>query len=1020
MTRLNIHTKYIWQQILVLLLCSICTISCTDDFERSQIEKTGSNINLHLKLKSATVVETRSVQDDAFVDPATIYLLVFDGNTDDAKLTDWSNSTYIDQNENGTFHFASKLKETTEERYIYVIANSAVVLTEMINTGNWSANVTTLAEVRRGLKKHPLPQFAGIIFQQPQTHPMITETPVLVSSITSNVRIGSQDDAIELSRNTVKITLHNQTNDQTFSIEGANLINAPESGYIFPNVATDPLASAIARKPYGGGDTSGADTERTIINRSGDELPPLYCYESAAQASTNTFVIVKVNYRGITGYHRINLLAKDDKAQLDLKRNFHYRIQILKVVSPGYRSALEAMNSDGLSNDIDYDIKVQDPDSHEIVTNGKEYMGLSNSKLYVYKSGTVNDILAATLTYSVNSNWRNGSISLPSGVTLSRGTTTLAATSGNDTIIKRDIYISLNSAFRQGSITFRFGDLAQSLSVEKSEKNISAFNEPVVFSKAVVGNTTASTSWLKLSDDAESYDPQQNQSVVSQQGDIYVHFDTNIGFEDQVRDRNAELFVAYGDDNGRAKVILTQEKFDIYNNPVPIEPFTYVGTFHRADETGERIIRIASDPKFIGPNYRWTATVVHGDFIRLSSKPSDDPGISNHPYGRGDNPSWKTKDEIEANSNQYIKNPEDWSTSIHGTASTVSGSSMGSVYFRISLTSKLPGGAMAPPRYGLVALSHASGTHFIYVRQGEAADYLMRPEDPVHKEYSPGGALIYDGWVNGSRPLATQFTPFNLTDPGKGTGRVQKAAKAYNFVKYPSQGGYYFLQSSLDAYHPASSTADIGNKAPAASAPYRPDLLESCPPGYRRPRDGSDEIIRKASFDNTGDATTPKAEISEIRQSLWLYPRNYGATQTNNKSNFRYGYYADGYFDRHEIKMPAVGNQNKDNSAVWANIDPTDTDAYYNIAFAGVLLFNPYNHASLFVPQSGNYVNRTYATAYPGEVVGAGDVGVLATSTLSSSIGFWSAWFGYVTRFDVADNYVNANEIAIAIRCVKE
>lgn len=1009
--------KYIWLCFTFLLLLLLS--SCSDEIERNKIESQHTNVSLHLKLKSATIVQTRSGHDDAYVDPSSIYLLVFDGDSDNAKLTDWSNSTYIDQSENGTFYFASKLQETSEQRYIYIIANASIILSEWIHSGGWAPNVTTLGQVRHGLKKHPLPQFAGIIYQQPQLHPMISEQPVSISSIGSNVRIGTVDDAIELTRNTAKVTVHNQTNDPSFSIEGANLLFVPESGYIFPGMVSDLSTTPIARHHYGGGNDSGADLEHTIASRSGNDITPLYCYESMAATCDNTALIIKVTYRGITGFHRVNLVDNVEKKQLDLKRNHHYQVRILKIQSPGYRTAIEALAGEAISNDIDYEIYIQDPDSHEIVTNGKEYMGLSNSKLIVYKDGAVDDILATTLTYSTNSYWSNGTIVLPAGVSLSRGTTTLPATAGTDTIIKRDLYISLNNTFRSGKITFRFGNLAQTLTIEKSDKNVSAFSTPIVLSKAVVGNTSTNTAWLKLSDSFDSYNAQNNQSIISENGDVYMHFDSNIGFEDQVQNRQAELFVAYGDDKGRAKVIVTQEKFDIYNNPVPIEPFTYVGTFHRADETGERIIRIAANPKYIGPNYQWTATVVHGDFIRLSSKPSDDPGISNHPYGRGDQPAWTTKDAIEANCNQYIKNPADWSTSIQGTATEVSGSNMGSVYFRISLTSKLPGGATAAPRYGLVALSHASGTHFIYVRQGEAEDYLMRPEDPVHKEYSPSGSLIYDGWVSGNRPLAAQFSPFNLTDPGMAMGRVRKTARSYGFVKYPSQGGYYFLQSTLDAYHPASSTGNAGGYPASATAPYRPDLLESCPPGYRRPRDGSDDIYRTSSYNNTGDATTPKAEISEIRQSLWLYPRNYGATQTNNKSNFRYGYYADGYFDRHEIKKPTVGNKNEDNSAVWANIDGS-SDAYYNIAFAGTLLFNPYNHASLFIPKPGIYFNRNFATTSPLQIEGAGNVGVITTSTLCNGANFWSAWFGLVNVHDVADNYVNSNDVAVSIRCVKD
>jgi hypothetical protein len=94
------------------------------------------------------------------------------------------------------------------------------------------------------------------------------------------------------------------------------------------------------------------------------------------------------------------------------------------------------------------------------------------------------------------------------------------------------------------------------------------------------------------------------------------------------------------------------------------------------------------------------------------------------------------------------------STTLNGTPQS------GHIRFRIGLQKSYTATNTYPARYAVVVIflynEQITRVHKLYLRQGEGADYLMRPTDPVN-----GGEM-----VNGSlRPLASKFSPYNLTVP---------------------------------------------------------------------------------------------------------------------------------------------------------------------------------------------------------------------------------------------------------------
>ena len=338
----------------------------------------------------------------------------------------------------------------------------------------------------------------------------------------------------------------------------------------------------------------------------------------------------------------------------------------------------------------------------------------------------------------------------------------------------------------------------------------------------------------------------------------------------------------------------------------------WVGTFHRWNQTGERIIKMRNTGE-------WTATVVQGDdFILLDSHPTQDVN-------------WGTALAALGNDVNF-----DDTYPVSGTATTVSGS--GIVYFRVGIRNALAR-LDVQPRYGLIEVATHEDVQKIYVRQGEAADYVMRRQDS-----NPANS-------NFPRPYAMRFSPFNLTDPQRGTGGnfiashndyvLGGALDSRLFTDYPTQAGYFFKWNlgagkDLKVYHPVNTIQSVNGWTTATKGNWD-KLLDPCPPGYRHPNDS----LRSPLY-------------SEFRQSLYATPDGdtYGPAHPDHIhiDNSLWGFYADGFFDRLPVETSPNGIVSTTVSYHALNLA---APANAEIAYAGRLFYNPTTFSSLFLPAPG-------------------------------------------------------------------
>lgn len=366
-------------------------------------------------------------------------------------------------------------------------------------------------------------------------------------------------------------------------------------------------------------------------------------------------------------------------------------------------------------------------------------------------------------------------------------------------------------------------------------------------------------------------------------------------------------------------------------------PNTFVGAFWKSNQIGERIIRIPfGQIPNAKTNGRWKAFVLwkdaqwEEDDILFSTSPSTDTGIT-----------WDSKTEHPMDMNTY-----DLKNIVDGSSYTGIGimNRANPILFRMGLKTQYKPTADKPARYAVVALVYEQNNkfnyHFIYIRQGEEADYIMRTNESGNE---------FSDMPN--RPKAKKFAAYNLTGPIDTKLNINRAT----FTSYPSQSGALFQWANYNnkikiqlgnyknyvfkpyefnyPYWPTDVT--LTKKSSESYWYYYGRDFNISPINYKRPQDGDTKknVIENNLYNNADESYDVNSEISasnsEFKQSLMAKVN----TETDNAV---FGYYADGFFDRRAIDP---------NNCVAAGTP--------QIASIGKLFYNPATYASIFLPAAG-------------------------------------------------------------------
>ena len=1069
---------------LFALLLLIIQSACTDRIETpnmgidSDVPEGMVRLRINTTIEGESVVVTRSTTPDATESAltGTHYVLVFDkaaDGSDDPQLTQPPAIATWDANGGGTGVGRLKvdLFQDGTERYICVLANVSPTHFVWLESQDAGTQYSTYSKIRARLT-NILPT-TNVKISKPLPLSGWAETATKLEVSTTSTPPTQLTPSVHLTRSVARIDVSGT--DADFTIYGAGVANCPRTGYhlpaadnsvhvwdattmtqcdIIPNTSnTTEYKALLYTNEHGGG-----------IN-SANELPlrVVVMGQPATGATSPT-------------YYGIDIVYPDPldatKRSMKVERNFNYTIKFKNVSKGGYATYEEAARASAFNNDLGVEIIVTDPYAHDITTNGRQYLGVTNTEYVLYPFPLPTNVIepistnlhVVSFTYTCDPTWSSGTITLTEGLSLPSSISPQLAVSNN--AVQRDLLVNMSSKFTSGKIILHIGNLRKEIKVRRMNPTSSGGNvlsnyyegapqkdseKAPEFREYKIGeviNFSDATSWLKVATtDDVSGEAALSNRVVTGQGGIFVHVAHNFSYDAggtsaPTAPREASIYLS-GDAQGeRIRVHVQQSAADIYTGTAQIKPFSYVSAFWRANQTGERIIRMYAsmdareyntpirtlnsnwgNPKSIAYLW-WQADVVAGrEWIVLDDGPSKDPNVKKYtgtntpnPYGIGDN--GVTGDAVEA----YQIDSKKRSV---GYVGDIDKGSENYIFFRIGLTGKL-GGPAATPRYGLVIISYGTapgkidGYHPIYIRQGEAADYVMRPFDPI-----PINPRWTNNWRYPSRPAAARISPFNLTVENNHGRDEYITINPYEgvFAEFPSQTGCFFqgnaINQKLYCYPATAKSAIIQN---VRSGTTWLDEDKACPKGYRRINDGNNQVENKIG----------PIIGSEIRQSFFLFPPQGGKQALEDikeypidLSNQYIGYIADGFFDRQPIESAYsyMGVTREDNSVVnYSSVQPYQVQE----AMRGALYFNPFNYASVFLPLSGRYGKGAGTT--PG-TLGKGSNTTLNTATSYNDTQLWEMVVGnrLTSAFDNDNNssiysamYFSTKTPAYSARCVRD
>lgn len=1015
----NIFTR---MRYLLLLLMAAGMWACAKDKlqipdDKWPVPEGYVRVELRAIVAQESQVATRASEDDEnYYNPNQVYVLSFDSED---KLTQSPVLGTVRDNK-----IYVLLRSTAEYRKFYIVANlpeSMRTAFNALNEGESFQNVATALttqDVTAAGVSNPFPMCSDAY-----------ECTGGTVSITAAV-------SFNLNRIVARIDVVSSAVAADFVIESATLANGAKQGTILPMI---PI-------PNRGGNVN-YDESTTIADNS--IRAQIYCYENAGLSggiANPTKLIVKGKYKGgNSGYYRLDIVynnpddSNDPTKYYDIKRNYRYTVVVKKVENYGYLTYQEAL-ANTASNNIVHDVIVTDPNSHDIVSNGEYYLGVSNSEVIIFDQFDTKDFVAFTLSSNAPVGTTCQISASGNGITVTPTTTTLPATA-------QEITIALTDEFSSGEVVVRVGNLVKKVTVTKRLwlPFPATINRTFGSNEYVRGVVASGYDWLHLSDNDE--DMEGTAEVTSNQGGIYMKSSLNMQKKDGLP-RNAEVYLWRRGSEGRIKAFVSQDILNTDNikddeSALPTNFFPVVGAFWRAEQTGERLIRMirpfGSQEEQTAIDGEWFAMVIeddgnwnmeNGDGIIMDTRMTEDPKVG-----------WR-----EGNVNNYNLTPALGNdvgfdnaykvTDPQPAQGTVSAST-GGIYFRIGLQKPYSPTADKPARYAVVIVIYTYKGEYkvqrIFIRQGHAPDYIMKPGDPN----SQGGS------VAAGRSLAKKFSVYNMTDPNKnanfnlgsrseGNGRV--ALNGAVEVNYPSQAGYFFSYHNRDVFSPlVYAQGQSGEQTFSGSYSFNRawtrditgsiDQDEVCPPGYRTPKDGTTYQLP----DIYGRVIN-----SELRQSLFVNPvdgdRPVEATPSINSVENQVGrgvgtivgIYADGFMDRYQLRQPKQAGNYAVRAYSAAALGSVDA------AYQGRLFYNPVTYASIFFPYAGSFAPG-WTGLNPPQPYYMGEHAVYGTSTRnhgSYEPGFQMLYVGYAKdMLYIPDLVVIANWEMFAatnIRCVKD
>ena len=511
--------------------------------------------SLDLQVEKPDTVQTRATDaEEIAYDDSNVWVLLFNATSGSDKTPTTLVQAPVKATKTGNQLYVL-LRATSQPVTAYVVAGlSSTLNTYMATATNFSEGVTTFATVNNQLQTAAVTT-AGVPIGSGSYFHMISE-PVFYATGTTTLTTITKP----LTRNVAKINVDASalaTSD--FQLEGVTLVNGAQKGFVFKQTAI----------PVNNGGVPVQYSEKTTV--SGNKLESqIYLYENAGFLSDGTTknptkLVIKGSYKGGTSsYYRMDIVKKEADGSYtpyDIQRNHCYILKIEKIENGGYLTLDEAIAGD--PSNTSYTVIVSDPDSHDIVSNGHYYLGLSNSEFVVYgDAGQLDNLHIATVTTDAPAGTYT---SIVASNDLTLNTTTLTAPNG--TAVATDIYATLNTS-TSGYIDLRVGNLTKRIAVQRKPSVICGDSEKLDYidPKYTTGEVVSGTEWVRLATTSSTNFNMLPTKLVNPLGGIYVRYNSTLNMN---ASRSAELYAVKNNDEGRAKMLLFATPVAYVSNTLP-------------------------------------------------------------------------------------------------------------------------------------------------------------------------------------------------------------------------------------------------------------------------------------------------------------------------------------------------------------------------------------------------------------------------------------------------------------------
>ena len=503
---------------------------------------------LDLQVEENELIQTRAdATDEQAYDDSNVWVLLFKTNNvgipiellqAPAKATKSENKLYV------------LLRSTPDPVTLYVVAG----LSADLNTAMASLSEgDDFATVNTALQTAPITPTGVLIGGSSYFH-LSSEPAFYEYGTTSIVSI-----TLPLIRNAAKINVDaSAISSDDFLLEGVTLVNGAKKGYVLQQVAIS--------ANY---DSNIQQYEEKIPGDENKLTSQIYLYENAGLRSDGTTpnpttLILRGKYKraGGSSYYRIDLLKRNTNGTYtpyDIERNHCYTLTITKIENAGYLSYDQAIANEPSNKWFQTDVVVTDTYAHDVVSNGRYYLGVSNSEYFVYSNPSYSTSqLIVTVTTNAPRNTVT-SITFSSNITTVSPTSLTTPTGG---VTTTNISANLSGVVTDGWIDVRVGNLTRRITIRKREGVDHNLVNGVIGDFAtgnyIAGKVMSNGSntvhlGTSGSDYNSSYGSTATSSLVNPNGGFYIYYNS---WGRGSGTRLGEVYLSKANNEGRAKIVL--------------------------------------------------------------------------------------------------------------------------------------------------------------------------------------------------------------------------------------------------------------------------------------------------------------------------------------------------------------------------------------------------------------------------------------------------------------------------------